>query len=208
MIRTPYFVKLPLAFPRGTHGQRSVSSHRASLQVPAHVAAFALLLLPAMAFYAYYETHKPTEDDMRQTLQEKYDKEIQQVSAKNKNVAEFLRHAMKHDDGAVDSQIDQVLKAGKGGKKRLYAVDEKLYGTAEGVAERKRVEDEQLEQLKSKKKLKRKKKAVNDEAATPTVPNESTKQSPVSATTVGAVTFLACAVATAAGYWISGSRRS
>ncbi len=66
--------------------------------------------------------------------------------------------AMKNPDANPehDKKLQEVLRGGKGDQKRHFAVDDKLYGTEEGVQKRKEAE-EQLE-LEKKKAANRKKK--------------------------------------------------
>jgi hypothetical protein len=57
-------------------------------------------------------------------------------------MAEFFQHTFRNPDGSADDKIEGLIKAGRGAKKRLHAVDESLYGTAEGATERQRTEQE------------------------------------------------------------------
>lgn len=63
--------------------------------------------------------------------------------------------------GENDERMDEVLHAGKGEMKRHYKVDGRFYGTEEGVAAKKQMEDE----LRNKKKEKKKKKEAAAAAA-------------------------------------------
>ena len=69
--------------------------------------------------------------------------------------------AMKdpNDHPEQDKKMMQVLHGGRGDIKRHYAVDEKLYGTEEGVVKKKEAEEVLLQDVgeKQKKKLKKKK---------------------------------------------------
>ena len=65
--------------------------------------------------------------------------------------------------GDVDTRLDEMLQAGKQDMKRHYPVDEKYYGTEEGVAAKERIQEE----LKSKQeRSKAKKKVAAGESAT------------------------------------------
>jgi hypothetical protein len=183
-------------------------------KIPSHVAAYSLLFSPAFLFWYYYERNNKPEE-LEAKLKENYKDNIRRAQAGNKNMAEFFQHSIHNRDGAVDSQLDSVYKAGKGEVKRHYAVDPKLYGTAEGVAERKRVEAE----LKDQKRQMRKKKRL---AAAGVIPGKDDKipESPVEgepkaverktiqidATQLAAVTVLAGAAALV-GFLAGGSRR-
>jgi hypothetical protein len=122
-------------------------------------------------------------------------------------MAEFFQHAIRNQDGQVDQKLDEVLKAGKGGKKRMYAVDEKLYGTAEGAAERLRQE---AEQKNKKKKNKKNAVIVRDEnrkdTPAPTEPPRTSLADSIDPKSLAAVAGVAT-VAAAVGYLAGGSRR-
>jgi hypothetical protein len=185
-------------------------------KIPSHVAAYSLLFSPAFLFWYYYERNNKPEE-LEAKLKENYKDNIRRAQAGNKNMAEFFQHSIHNRDGAVDSQLDSVYKAGKGEVKRHYAVDPKLYGTAEGVAERKRVEAELKDQ---KRQMRRKKRLAasgiipdnekkSDENETPVEKDPKAGQRKtiqVDATQVAAVTVLAVAAALV-GFLAGGSRR-
>lgn len=147
------------------HQLRQYSSRsQPRFRVPAHVAAFSLLLAPALLYFVYFE--RASDDErLQQELRERYANDIQVATTKNKHMAEFFQHAIRNPDGKVEDQLDAVLKGGKGDKKRLYAVDERLYGTKEGVEERKRMEEQLAKERRKKKRRKRKKKEAAKAAA-------------------------------------------
>jgi len=184
-------------------------------KVPAHIAAYSLLFSPAILFWVYYDRYGKDEEQLEKELKEKYGDSVRRSKEGNKNMAEFFNHAIRNPDGAVDSQLDSVLKSGKGAMKRHYAVDEKLYGTAEGVAERKRMEDALKKRQRAQR---RKKRAGGSEAETekveviaPEPKKEEPKAAPrrtiqVDVTQVAAVTVVAGAAALV-GFLAGGSRR-
>lgn len=176
-------------------------------KVPVHILAYSILFSPAFIFLAYYDRYGKQEEELEQELQEKYGDNIRKSQAGNKNMAAFFDHAIRNPDGKVDDQLDSVLKAGKGAMKRHYAVDDKLYGTAEGVAERKRMEIE----LKRQKVERKKRKAAGPKKAQRVVKKEEAAAAPrktieVDAKQVAAVTVLAAAAALV-GFLAGGSRR-
>lgn len=71
--------------------------------------------------------------------------------------------AMKNPntDPNHDVKLQEVLKGGRGDKKRHFAVDKKLYGTEEGVQKRKEAEEEVEKKQEKKKAMKKKKKVKN-----------------------------------------------
>jgi len=160
-------------------GGGSSSRGRPPFRVPAHVASFTVLLLPALAFWAYYETggKHDRERHLEEELRGRYKSEIAVASNKNKAMAEFFQKmqssARQSDDGGgnveFEAKVDELLKGGKAGKnvKRIASVDPKLYGTAEGAA----LQREDVAAIIAKgqrqqsKKKKRKKKKKDEDAA-------------------------------------------
>jgi hypothetical protein len=95
-----------------------------------------------------------------------------------------------------DERMEEVLHAGKGDMKRHYKVDGRFYGTEEGVAAKKRME-EFLKQGRKKRKKKKKnaaatKEPVEKEVVVSTPPPTSTAtKSVVALGVVGAVAAVA-----------------
>jgi hypothetical protein len=118
-------------------------------RIPAQVAAFSVILTPAVIYFAFYERFGD-EEKLQEELRERYADEIRVTSGKNQHMADFFRHTFRNPDGTSDDKLDELLKAGRKAKKRLHAVDETLYGTAEGTAEKQRTEQESVEQKQGK----------------------------------------------------------
>ena len=83
--------------------------------------------------------------------------DVQCIQDKKQDMVKFFQ-AMKDPSSNTEQEAKmmEVLKGGKGDIKRHYAVDDKLYGTEEGVVKRKEAEDE-LNQIESEKKMKKEK---------------------------------------------------
>lgn len=125
-------------------------------QIPAHLAAFTLLLLPVAVYTAFFYTGR---DDRREELEEKIrarygDDHVHVASTNNRKFAEFYQSAILSDE--QDARIQKVLYAGKGEKKRFHTIDPELYGTEKGVVERNRVEQERLAATKRRKEKRKK----------------------------------------------------
>jgi hypothetical protein len=114
------------------------------------VAAFSVLLTPVVLYFAFYERFGD-EQHLQEELREKYADEVRAAASKNRHMAEFFQRTFRNLDGSADDKIDGLIKAGRGAKKRLHAVDETLYGTAEGAAERQRMEEELQQKRKERK---------------------------------------------------------
>ena len=194
---------------------------RPGYSIPAQGFVFSALLLPVLGFTMYAGRYGPSDEELEQRVRERYAERVAETKQKNQAMADFFQQTIHNPDGKMDDSLREVLYAGKGGKKRLYAVDEKLYGTEEGVAEKKRQEEEQ----KKRDDYRRKKKAgeiVEEEKPQKSKDGNGTKKeapkSPgplappggglfmnaQSAATLGAVAVLAAG----AGFLAGGSRRS
>ena len=121
--------------------------------------------------------------------------------------------AMKRGDS--DKRVDEVLQAGKRDMKRHFPVDEKYYGTEEGVA----VKELVVEELKKKQERPKSKKKVAAEKSptTPTQPtmlNESNApqregaDAGMSATTASAIALATVGTAAVAASILLGGGRS
>lgn len=209
-------------------GTRSLSSSRGpppaakrlGFSIPAQGFVFSALLIPVLGYTLYAGSFGLSEEELEHQVRERYAERIAEQRPQSAAMADFFQHAIHKPDGSVDETFQQVLYAGRGGKKRIYAVDEKLYGTEEGVAEKKRQEEEQ----KKRQEYRRKKKAgeiVDDEqtkkskSSSGASKNETPKADVTptpggmvintqSAATMGAVALLAAGV----GFLAGGSRRS
>ena len=179
-----------------------------------------MLLLPVLAFTLYAGRYGPTDEALEEQISKRYHNEQEHIIAKNKHMGDFFQKAILHkndSDGGggspVESQLDAVLRGGKGDIKRLHHVDQKLYGTAEGVAEKKRVIEELEEEKKKRKKRKKRRKKKELEAAAKTTEHTQKGETPkfsmpnVEAKQVATVAVVAT-IAAAAGFLLGGSRRS
>jgi hypothetical protein len=148
---------------------------KSGFKVPIHVAVYSIMFAPAVIFLLYYDQYGHQEEELEEQLKANHGDSIRRSQAGNKNMAAFFNSSIRNPDGAMDNKIDSVLKGGKGEMKRHYAVDEKLYGTAEGVAERKRMEKE-LKRQKREKKKKRLEQAAGSGAGSGTVAGDEDKK--------------------------------
>ena len=164
--------------------------------------------MPALAYALYADKYGPSDEQLEQEIRQRYAGKIAENEQKWEAMAVFFKNAIRQP---VDDSLKQVLYAGRGGKKRMGAVDEKFYGTAEGVEEKKRQEEEQ----KKREEYRRKKKAgeiVEEKSkdvpkspeALPPPSNGGIVLNTQSAATLGAVALLAAGV----GFLAGGSRRS
>lgn len=143
----------------------------------------------------YYQTNKPNEEDFEAELRKNYAHNIEGSASKRKDMVAFMTALKKGE--VPDERMDDVLHAGKGDMKRHYKVDGRFYGTEEGVAAKKRMEEE-LRLGKKKRKKKKKKAAAEAKAAVeeakvvpPPPPTSNTTKSVVALGVVGAAAAVA-----------------
>lgn len=184
--------------------------------IPAQGFVFSVLLLPVLVYGMYAGRYGPSDEDLERELRQRYAERIAETRQSNKNMGEFFQHTVFNPDGKFDDTMKELLYAGKGEKKRMHAVDEKLYGTHEGVEEKKR----RAEEKKKRDEYRRKKKAgqATPEEKQPHQKTKETAKSPQplpsnggglvvnaqSAAALGVVAALAAGV----GFLAGGSRRS
>jgi hypothetical protein len=92
--------------------------------------------------------------------------------------------------GESDERLDEVLRAGKGEMKRQYRVDERYYGTEEGLAAKTRVGEELKEQARVRKERRNKQsggKSTKAETESTESDKSSRKDASMSTTTKSAV---------------------
>ena len=106
----------------------------------------------------------------------------------------FLQNAMTDPNGQQQQRMSEVLLGGRGQQKRLYAVDETIYGTEEGAKLQQAAQDaaSSQKQTKGKKRRRRTQKVEKLEDAEPQeIGGQHTdvrvKQSLVAVALVGAV---------------------
>eukprot|EP00548_Thalassiothrix_antarctica_P005043 CAMPEP_0194133196 /NCGR_PEP_ID=MMETSP0152-20130528/3468_1 /TAXON_ID=1049557 /ORGANISM="Thalassiothrix antarctica, Strain L6-D1" /LENGTH=172 /DNA_ID=CAMNT_0038828463 /DNA_START=23 /DNA_END=541 /DNA_ORIENTATION=+ len=111
------------------------------VKIPAHVFGYSLALIPACFYGYHYRQNKLPEENFEEKLREKYSHNIDGSSSKRREMLKFLDAVKK---GETDKRIDEVLRAGKGKMKRQHRVDERYYGTEEGL----RAKEEVIEEIK------------------------------------------------------------
>jgi hypothetical protein len=93
----------------------------------------------------FYEKNKKSDKELEQILTSKDSYYRETVDASRERRAEFQTFFNSLKDGSdpdAQRRMKEALTGGKGDQKRLYAVDETLYGTEEGVAEKQRASEE------------------------------------------------------------------
>jgi hypothetical protein len=139
------------------------SPKKEGFQIPAQGFLFVLLLVPVALMATYEGRYGPTDESVEDEIGARYAARIAENRAKrtSSHMAEFFQAAIHQpqDGTKVNDDLHKLLIAGKGGKKRMHAIDEKLYGTAEGVAEKTRQEEQRKEMQQAKIIMQKKKEA-------------------------------------------------
>lgn len=186
-------------------------------KIPAHVAVFTLLLIPCIAYSAvFYRGMDDRQEELEAKIRERYGDKVKDVAKKNEAMSEFYQQAIVNaESGAQDDRLMQVLYAGKGEKKRFHPIDKELYGTSQGLEERKRVEEELALEKERRRERRQQRKKKRKALAQGQTEAEAKVESPEKAVTrtksfeipqAAAVISLAALAATV-GFFLGGSRR-
>ena len=84
------------------------------------------------------------------------------LQEKHSQMTNFLQN-MKDPNSNQQKEMDAVLRGGRGQQKRLYSVDESIYGTEEGAKLQKDAQEKAKADKKKKNKKRRKKKKGDDD---------------------------------------------
>ena len=84
------------------------------------------------------------------------------LQEKHSQMTNFLQN-MKDPNSNQQKEMDAVLRGGRGQQKRLYSVDESIYGTEEGAKLQKDAHEKAEADKKKKKNKKRRKKKQGDD---------------------------------------------
>ncbi|KAL7437779.1 hypothetical protein ACHAXH_008821 [Discostella pseudostelligera] len=128
------------------------------IKIPVHVFVYTIGFLPGAAYAYHWYKNAPTDEEFEEELQKNYSHNIQNSRDKHAQMNAFLQ-SMKDPNSDQQKQMEKVLMGGRGQQKRLYSVDETIYGTEEGA---------KLQQAAQEKATKKKKKrqAKSDEEGT------------------------------------------
>ena len=105
------------------------------VKIPIHVLVYSIGFFPAAAYAYHWYKNAPTDEDFEKELSKNYSQNIQSSREKHVQMTQFLQN-MKDPNNTNNKEqqqrMQEVLLGGRGQKKRLYAVDEEIYGTEEG----------------------------------------------------------------------------
>ncbi|KAL7541889.1 hypothetical protein ACHAXR_011334 [Thalassiosira sp. AJA248-18] len=106
--------------------------------------------------YIWYK-NAPTDEEFEEELRKNYSHTIDTSRDKHAQMNTFLQN-IKDPNSEQQKQMQQVLLGGRGQQKRLYAVNEDIYGTEEGA----KLQQEAQQKAKKGRRKKKKKKAGGD----------------------------------------------
>ena len=111
---------------------------------------YTIAFLPGAAYAYHWYKNAPSDEEHEANLRQKYAHHIEASKEKHENMSKFLQGMTDPNNNEMQARMAEVLRGGRGDKKRLHAVDEGLYGTDEGAKR-------QLQEMdKTKRKVKKK----------------------------------------------------
>ena len=112
---------------------------------PKYLLTHIIMIVPTYIYHLY-------------TTKTQYD----MLQEKHSQMTNFLQN-MKDPNSNQQKEMDAVLRGGRGQQKRLYSVDESIYGTEEGAKLQKDAHEKAEADKKKKNKKRRKKKQGDDD---------------------------------------------
>ncbi|KAL3790627.1 hypothetical protein ACHAW5_004194 [Stephanodiscus triporus] len=134
------------------------------IKIPVHVFVYTIAFLPG-SFYAYHwYKNAPTDEEFEEKLRQNYSQNIDNSRDKHAQMNAFLQ-SMKDPNSDQQKKMNEVLMGGRGGQKRLYSVDETLYGTEEGAKLALAAQEEAKKKAEKKRKKKKRESKASDEGS-------------------------------------------
>ncbi|KAL9185372.1 hypothetical protein ACHAXT_003149 [Thalassiosira profunda] len=165
------------------------------IQIPVHVFVYSVGFLPCAGYAYYWYKNAPSEEEFEAELKKNYSHNIKTSQDKHVQMNAFLQN-MRDPNSDQQKKMDEVLLGGRGQQKRLYAVDEKIYGTEEAAKLQK---EAQQKAKKGKRKKKRKGKGSSAENVEGGILSSGATQSVAAVAVVGAL-------AAGASFFLGGKR--
>ena len=122
------------------------------IKIPVHVLVYTIAFIPGAAYAYHWYKNAPSDEEHEAELRKKYAHHIEASKEKHATMSQFLQGMQDPNNKEQQARMAEVLRGGRGGQKRLHAVDNKMYGSEEGARR-------QMQEMdKTKKKGKKKKK--------------------------------------------------
>jgi len=141
------------------------------VKIPIHVLVYSIGFFPAAAYAYHWYKNAPTDEDFEKQLSKNYSQNIQSSREKHVQMTQFLQSIKDPNNTDQQQRMQEVLLGGRGQKKRLYAVDEEIYGTEVGAKLQKEatagtaVDNSIINKKKKKGKKKKRKKKSEEEGS-------------------------------------------
>ena len=171
--------------------------------------------MPFLSLAYHWYKNAPTDEQFEKELSKNYSQNIQSSRDKHVQMTQFLQN-MKDPNKNVEQQqrMQEVLLGGRGQQKRLYAVDDSIYGTEEGAKLQKEAvmgsnnNDGIIKKkrMKMKKKKRRKNKEGNNDESDVGSDNERTENKLLKQSVAGVL--IAGTLAAGVSMLLGGGKRS
>ncbi|KAL7479335.1 hypothetical protein ACHAW6_005071 [Cyclotella cf. meneghiniana] len=125
-------------------------SSKPKIKIPVHVFVYGIAFLPGTIYAYYWYKNAPTDEEHEAELRKKYSHHIESSKQKHESMTKFLQGMRDPNNAEQQARMAEVLRGGRGGQKRLHAVDETLYGTDEGAKLRKQALEKKNKKENSK----------------------------------------------------------
>lgn len=122
------------------------------IKIPVHVFVYTIAFLPGAAYAYHWYKNAPSDEEHEANLRQKYAHHIEASKEKHESMSKFLHGMQDPKNKEMQARMAEVLRGGRGGQKRVHAVDESMYGTDEGA----RRQMQEMDKRKKKGKKKRK----------------------------------------------------
>ena len=149
------------------------------IKIPVHVFVYTIAFLPGAAYAYHWYKNAPSDEEHEANLRQKYAHHIEASKEKHESMSKFLHGMQDPNNKEMQARMAEVLRGGRGGQKRVHAVDESIYGTDEGAKR-------QLQEMDKTKKKGKKKKKGSVEAS---LDEDSVRRQQVIKQSVAAVAF-------------------
>lgn len=126
------------------------------IKIPVHVLVYTIAFIPGAAYAYHWYKNAPSDEEHEAELRKKYAHHIEASKEKHATMSQFLQGMQDPNNKEQQARMAEVLRGGRGGQKRLHAVDDKMYGSEEGA----RRQMQEMDKTKKKKGKKKKKTSV------------------------------------------------
>jgi hypothetical protein len=138
-------------------------SSKPKIKIPVHVFVYGIAFLPGTIYAYYWYKNSPTDEEHEAELRKKYSHHIEGSKQKHESMTKFLQGMRDPNNTEQQARMAEVLRGGRGGQKRLHAVDETLYGTDEGAKLREQALEKKKKKKEKSKKIKTEEQSLDED---------------------------------------------